>query len=40
MNKKLYDLMNWPEIEGVVYSDTKHPKKLLGGHMTSKGFLI
>lgn len=40
MNKKLYDLMNWPDIEGIVYSDTVHPKKMLGQHLTGKGLLI
>lgn len=30
MNKKLYKLMNWPEIEAIVYSEEKNPHKLLG----------
>ncbi len=40
MNKKLYALMNWPEIEGVVYSEEEHPYSILGGKMTKDGFLI
>lgn len=40
MNKKLYDLMNWPDIEGVVYSEYDKPKSLLGGHTCPEGFLI
>ncbi|MDO5402711.1 MAG: 1,4-alpha-glucan branching enzyme, partial [Eubacteriales bacterium] len=40
MNKKLYDLMNWPEIEGVVYSECDNPKSLLGGHVCEEGYLI
>lgn len=40
MENKLYDLMNWPEIEGIVYSDSLHPKKILGQHVTRHGLLI
>lgn len=40
MNKKLYDLMNWPEIEGIVYSESDSPKSLLGGHVCSEGYLV
>ncbi len=40
MDKKLYNLMNWPEIEGIVYSDTVHPKALLGQHVVKNGILI
>ena len=40
MNNKLYNLMNWPDIEGIVYSDTDSPQKLLGGHVCEEGFLI
>lgn len=32
--------MNWPEIEGIVYSDTDSPQELLGGHICKDGFLI
>ncbi|MBO6147878.1 MAG: 1,4-alpha-glucan branching protein GlgB [Lachnospiraceae bacterium] len=30
MNKKLYNHMDWAEIEAVVYSEEDHPKKVLG----------
>ena len=40
MDKKLYDLMNWPDIEGIVYSDLTNPKSLLGQHVTKHGLLI
>lgn len=40
MNNKLYKLMNWPEIEGVVYSECVYPKSILGGHLSKEGFLI
>ena len=29
MNKNLYGLMNWPEIEGIVYAECDKPKELL-----------
>ena len=38
MNKNLYGLMNWPEIEGIVYAECD--KELLGAHVTGKGLLI
>ena len=34
MNKNLYGLMNWPEIEGIVYAECDKPKELLGAHVT------
>jgi 1,4-alpha-glucan branching enzyme len=40
MNTKLYNLMDWPEIEGIVYADTDEPQKLLGGRLTKDGYLI
>ena len=40
MDKKLYDLMDWPDIEGIVYSDLSHPKELLGQRITKHGLLI
>lgn len=30
MKEKLYKLMNWPEIEAVIYSEEDNPHKLLG----------
>lgn len=35
MDKKLYDLMNWPDIEGIIYSDGCNPKNLWE-HIPSK----
>lgn len=40
MDKKLYDLMNWPDIEGVVYSECDNPRDLMGGHLTKLGYVI
>lgn len=40
MSKKLYNLMNWPDIEGIVYSECDAPYELLGGHLCKEGFLI
>ena len=34
MEKQLYELMDWPEIEAVVYSESQRPKELLGAHRT------
>lgn len=40
MNKKLYKLMNWPEIEGIVYSESDNPHKILGAHVTGSSVLV
>mgnify|MGYP000348657446 CR=1 FL=1 len=40
MNKKLYDLMDWEGIEGIVYSEEDHPERLLGAHKIRGGFLV
>ncbi|MEG1847662.1 MAG: 1,4-alpha-glucan branching protein GlgB [Lachnospiraceae bacterium] len=40
MNKKLYKLMDWPEIEGIIYSEEDNPHKLLGAHVVDKNILI
>ena len=40
MNSKVYNLMNWPEIEGITYADCTNPGNLLGGHVCRQGFLI
>ena len=29
MSEKIYEMMDWPEIEAVVYSEESEPKKLL-----------
>lgn len=33
MTNKLYKLMNWPEIEEIIYSESDHPHDLLGPHI-------
>lgn len=40
MEDKLYDLMDWAEIEAVVYSEETHPRSILGPHVTAEGILI
>ncbi|MCR5102532.1 MAG: 1,4-alpha-glucan branching enzyme, partial [Butyrivibrio sp.] len=40
MNKKLYKLMNWPEIEEIIYSDGDNPNRILGAHKVGSNFLI
>ena len=37
---RLYQFMNWPEIEGLVYSECSHPMELLGAHMCRDGMLV
>ena len=39
MSDKLYDLMDWPEIEAVVYSEEGSPKDILGPRVTESGVL-
>lgn len=38
--EKLYDLMDWAEIETLVYSEENRPREFLGPHMTEDGVLI
>ncbi|MGI6116981.1 MAG: 1,4-alpha-glucan branching enzyme [Bilifractor sp.] len=40
MDKRLYDLMDWPEIEAVVYSEENQPRSILGPQITPDGVLI
>ena len=40
MTNKLYQLMNWPKIEDIIYSDCDNPHELLGPHKAGKQFLI
>ncbi|MCR5309985.1 MAG: alpha amylase C-terminal domain-containing protein [Lachnospiraceae bacterium] len=40
MDNKLYKMMNWPEIESVVYSECRNPERILGAHQVSGGVLI
>ncbi len=40
MKKKLYDLMDWGRIEGIVYSEENNPHNFLGANVTDEGVLI
>lgn len=40
MGNGLYELMNWPDIEGIVYSECDRPKSLLGARLLKEGLLI
>jgi len=40
MTKKLYKLMDWAEIEAVVYSEEDKPHDFLGAHRVTGGLLI
>ncbi|MCM1048891.1 MAG: 1,4-alpha-glucan branching protein GlgB [Clostridiales bacterium] len=40
MNKRLYKLMNWAEIEGVIYSESDNPHSILGAHVSGNNILI
>lgn len=39
MKDKLYKMMNWPEIEGIIYAEEAHPEKVLGCHPVTGGLL-
>ncbi len=40
MNNKLYKMMNWPEIEEIIYSDGDNPHRILGAHKVGSNCLI
>ena len=40
MENRLYDYMDWPAIEGIVYSDQASPKDIMGPRLTSDGLLV
>ncbi len=40
MNNKLYKLMNWPEIEEIIYSDGDDLHRILGAHKVGSNLLI
>ena len=40
MSDKLYEYMDWPEIETVVYSEENSPKSILGPRVTEDGILV
>lgn len=40
MNKKLYKLMNWPQIEAIVYGEENNPFNILGPHICGTNCLF
>ncbi len=40
MNNRLYKLMNWPKIEGIIYSEEDHPHDILGPHIAGNSTLL
>ena len=40
MDNKLYKLMNWPRIEGVIYSEEDTPHEILGPHAAGRSTLF
>ncbi len=40
MDSKLYDLMDWAEIEAIVYSEHDHPERILGPHKVKGSVLV
>jgi len=40
MNDTLYQLMNWPEIEAIVYSEHDKPGQILGARVVDAGVLV
>ncbi len=40
MNETLYHMMNWPEIEALIYSEHDNPHQVLGAHETKDGIMI
>ena len=40
MTKKLYKLMNWADIEGIVYSEEDNPHRILGAHPSGLSTLV
>ena len=40
MDNKLYKLMNWPEIESIIYSECDSPQDILGMHTVGQNQLV
>ena len=40
MDNKLYKLMNWPRVEGIIYSEEDNPHEILGPHTAGKSVLF
>ncbi|MGI6081132.1 MAG: 1,4-alpha-glucan branching protein GlgB [Candidatus Avilachnospira sp.] len=40
MNEKLFDIINWADVEEITYSESSDPKRILGAHELERGLLI
>lgn len=40
MDGTMYNVMNWPEIEAIVYAEHSNPHSILGAHKVEDGYLI
>lgn len=40
MDEVLYKLMNWADIEAIIYSEHDNPHDILGAHVTEEGILV
>ncbi len=40
MTEKLYNVMNWADVEEVTYVESAEPKRILGPHLIEEGLLI
>ena len=40
MDEVLYNVMNWPEVETIVYAEHDNPHHILGAHQIKEGILI
>lgn len=40
MDEALYNVMNWPEIEAIVYSEHDNPHHILGAHKLESGYFL
>ena len=40
MTNKVYKMMNWPQIEAIIYSECDNPHELLGPHKAGSQTLV
>ena len=40
LEEKVYEAMNWIDVEGIVYSEEDNPHRILGPHVMEEGILI
>ncbi len=40
MNKSIHDIVNWSDVESVIYSECSNPKEILGARVTDSGILV